>query len=154
MMQLQRKSPLWHPLVASVLMGVLGCVEPLSPDNVKGLYVLQSVGANPLPALMPTTGNWQYRVVADTVVLRKDGSGVHVRWSQSFQSGTAEPAPTRWEIGLGYRIAGSDIEITMICPPNALCTAGPHMIARRDGDGLRVEAEGTVLQYRETLSPF
>lgn len=153
-MRLKRRSPMWHSLVASALLGLLGCGDTLSPGDVEGLYVLQSVGENPLPALLPTTSNWRYRVVADTVVLRTDGSGVHVRWSQSFQSGTAEPAPTRWEIGLGYRIAESTIEITIICPPNALCTAGPHMIARREGDGLRVEADATVLHYKETLSLF
>ena len=154
MKQLQRRLAVLHSLVASALLGVLGCGDTLSPGDVNGMYVLQTVGANPVPALLPTSSNWQHRVVADTLVLRKDGSGVQVRWSQSFQVGTAEPAPARWEMGLGYRIVGSTIEITMICPPNALCAAGPHMIARRDGDGLRVDAEATVLRYKETLSLF
>src|SRR5688500_16423188 len=133
-MQIERRSKCWRSLIAGAMLGAgLGCSDTLAPGDVKGLYVLQSVGADPLPAMLPTGGsNWQLRLIADTIVLRDDGSGVHVRWSQSFQSGSPEPEPSRWEVELQYRIEGSAIEITFICPPNAMCTAGPHMIARRE----------------------
>jgi hypothetical protein len=127
-------------LAASLVFATLACHDSLAPRDVAGTYVLQSVAMEPLPAEIYRNDYVTVRVMADTLRLRPDGtgtmSGSHV--AEPRQEGMAPAAPTWWSGQVRFRIVDDDVEVTMICPPNANCAPGPHLTARRLDSGLRV----------------
>jgi hypothetical protein len=136
----------------------LGCHESLGPDDVAGAYVLELVGDAPLPAEVFRDGSGIVRVVADTLRLRENGRGtlVSVRVIDPTASAPTVPTPSRLETALTFRVVDERIEMAFVCPPNASCVAGPHLIARRRAQGLVVEAPSLAdepLSYRQ-LDPL
>lgn len=125
-----------------VALGAAACSDPLGPGDVAGIYALRSAGGQSLPATV-TIGSFSFVILADTLHLRPDGSGRHARISQNPGG-----PPQRFDIDLRFETLNGRIEITFMCPPNALCTAGPHLIARREGSGLRADEGSLVLAYR------
>ena len=124
-----------------LLLPIVGCDSPLSPTDLAGTYVLQRIAANPLPAELYRNEDVAVRVIADTIRLRADGTAstagaTELEW---LRDGAASREQSSSESAAHFRIVDGRIEITWICPINANCAEGPHLIARRDGDGLRVE---------------
>ena len=124
--------------VAAVM---LGCRDSLGPRDVAGTYVLERVAFEPVPAVIFRDAQGTVRVVADTLRLRLNGGGsfVFIHVIEPADGGAASQTPTRIEIDFTYDVVGSTIEISYYCPPNALCIAGPHAIARRSTSGLVVQ---------------
>lgn len=125
---------------AVCLAAALGCDSPLGPDDVSGTYTLERIAGDPLPAVTFENESVVVRVLADT--LRLDGGGggtaVSVRAIVVKSSGVGH-GPARVTSELRYRVVGGRVEVHYVCPPNALCAAGPHLIARRTADGLVVD---------------
>lgn len=67
----------WRPaLVVSILaIALAGCEPVTAPRPVDGTFVLRTVGVSPIPAITGTALDTQFWVLADTIVLRRDGSG-------------------------------------------------------------------------------
>lgn len=142
----------WSNRVAGALIAVgaaaltAGCDDPLRPSEVAGVYVLREVAGDPLPAVELSNESFTIRVLADTLVLEGDGRGTRVRVEEVISAeGPGPVVPVRDESGFEFRTPDDRIEITLDCPNEvlALCAAGPHLVARRTGDGLRVDG-GTL----------
>lgn len=116
------------------------CRDALAPDAVAGRWALREVGGAPLPVVRFVANNATIRTLADTLRLGADGRGTHVEVQQTTLADGTRQAPTRRETELWHRVAGERLEITHVCPPNANCVAGPHLIARRAGAELVVDA--------------
>lgn len=133
-----------------------GCRESLSPFAVAGTYVLERVGDAPVPTVIFTDSRGTVRVIADTLVLGADGRGRFISVQTIEPEGASGPgAPMRVESDLRFDIVGSMVEITYVCPPSALCLAGPHLIARRRSLWLIVEetlASDALRYYRRAGS--
>jgi hypothetical protein len=114
------------------------CTEPLGPDGVLGGYALQAVAGQPLPAVVDSSSDFIVRVLADTLRLGNDGRGARVRIAEyRYPTGIAPTDTVRWDGQLGFRIVEGRIEMTFVCPADALCVAPPHIVAWRTSDGLR-----------------
>lgn len=102
---------------------------------------LRSVAGDVLPADLYQNDYVSVRVFADTLRLHADGTGSIAtrRSTESLQAGVPGSGPTNGTTPLHYRVLLGRAEITMDCPMNANCAAGPHFIARRLGDGLRMD---------------
>ena len=130
----------------------LGCHNSLGPDDIAGTYVLERVGDDPLPAEVFRDAHGVVSILADTLRLGANGRGGYTSLRVIDLIGSESPQmPSRLEQALTFRIIGSRIEIQFACPPNALCLAGPHLIARQETRGLVVEESlvaDTPLHYR------
>jgi hypothetical protein len=112
------------------------------------VYVLRSVAAAPLPAVVVDNGYVVVRFVADTLRLRPDGSGVQIiaERTRSLDPDLPETESTQ-AYPLHYIVAGDRIEISIECPPNALmlCAEPPHYRGTVTRTGLRLDR---ALEYR------
>jgi|RhiMetdeSRZDD1v2_1073273.scaffolds.fasta_scaffold785135_2 hypothetical protein len=117
------------------------CHEPLSVQDVVGTYVLQRVAGDPLPTLLFANEHITLRVLADTLRLTGDGSGVLARVAEAEHPNTSVPPDTvHGESAFRFHLARGRIEVAFECPINANCAPPPHIVARRTPDGLLVEA--------------
>lgn len=102
------------------------CEFGFGPGDVEGRrYVLESVSSVALPATISGAG-WSYRLVADTIWFDDDARGrqVHV------QEWNGQPRE-RYEQRFMYEFNDGRLEVTYVCPPNASCIEGPHLIVER-----------------------
>lgn len=126
-----------------------GCdSNPLEPGEVAAEWVLESVNGSALPASPWATPGFLSSILADTLRLQDDRRGTHVRVTR-----TDYPDPRPDEVfastsTLGYRLRGDVVEMTYACPPNALCTAGPHTFGRLEGEALVVTEGEIEFRYR------
>jgi len=113
------------------------------------VYVLRTVAAAPLPAVVIDNGYAVVTFVADTLRLRPDGSGVQVIAERTRDAGQPEVARTESR-ALSYSVVGDRIEISIVCPPTALMlgAAPPHYRGALTRTGLRLER---ALEYRVPL---
>lgn len=143
-------------LSGCVVMAFAACSDGFPPEAVPGIYVLERVGGEALPAMLYGDGNATVRILADTLHLDASRRGWQVSYIEVALSGSS--SAERWESMLWYRIVGSRLELTYDCPPNALglCAAPPHRLAWRASGGLRVEhvGGGALSQYyRRAAAP-
>lgn len=131
--------------VLAVLLGAAAvaaaCESPFSPGPPAATYVLAAPAGDTLPVVLWTHEGHTLSVLADTIRLRSDGSGVHVRLQRlqpANSETTASPSSTR--APFAYRIVGERIEISYPCPPNANCIAPPHEIGRVTEDAIALES--------------
>jgi len=133
-----------------------GCRNSLGPDDIAGTYVLERVGDDPLPAEVFRDTHGVVSIVADTIRLSENGRGSLASVRVIDLIGVEAPQmPSRLERALTFRVVGSRIEMVFVCPPNALCTAGPHLIASPHARGLVVESSlvaDAPLHYRRVSS--
>ena len=132
-------------LVGSVAAALaMGCGDSLSPAGVAGTYVLRTIDGDSLPTTPAISGprtDYTIVVVADTLRLAPDGSGMLVTIEDIVHEGSGgEVERVRVDAALHFSTSDGRIEITFVCPPNALmnCAPGPHMTARLASDGLSV----------------
>ena len=68
---------LLHPLAATALLGaVVGCADLFGPREVAGTYVLERLAGRPLPTLIWLTQTHRWTLLADTLTLHADDSGL------------------------------------------------------------------------------
>jgi hypothetical protein len=139
--------PLRRPALAALLAmtTVAGC-SLTGPDRDEGEYVLVSLKGTPVPTVTTELPSLLVIVVADTIVLRDDGTGVRTSVSDSYEmidgvpSG-AEPNRVRSSTSITWSTVLGLFEAAFVCPPNANCIAGPHIIGRFSDDGLVLERD-------------
>ena len=139
-----------HPLPSRVPASLLGmlsvglavaCGDPVAPGDIAGIYTLQRVDSDPLPAVLFPTEFVRVRVLADTLRLNANGSGVQisVREVEPLVPGLPAERSSRVASELRFETKRGRIEVSTICPPNAICPPPPHFVARAVAEGLRVD---------------
>ena len=136
-------------LALSLALAVAGCDDPLAPEDVAGTYVLTA----PLPAV--AVGEFFQQLVADTVVVRRDGtasrSGAIERTLTGSGPGTRIPTRS----GYTFELEDGAIGLLWQCPIDAMCVA----MVRREwydlvGGALALRArDGTGAMYRRVGAP-
>lgn len=108
-----RQFRIWGVAVAIAAIGA--CVDATSPREVDGLFFLARVGSSDLPAPLThgtpdTTSSGQQWLVADTLWLFTDGTGLHKR---VVTDGRGEVLTGRGEFT--YTRVGDEIEYVPAC---------------------------------------
>lgn len=139
-----------HPFPSRVparLLGMLSvglavaCGDPVAPGDFAGTYTLQRVDGDPLPTVLFTTEYVRVRVLADTLRLNANGTGlqISVREVEPLVPGLPAEPSSRVDSELRFETKGGRIEVSAICPPNANCAPPPYLVARAVAEGLRVD---------------
>lgn len=129
--------------VAVLLLAAAACQDPLGPDDFAGVYLLDAVAGDPLPAVLIEHDSFRFHVHSDELILNPDRTGRRLTTGLAdLMDGEGPSQDVRWETELVFRVVGQRIEVEFVCPPNALmlCTPPPHLIGRRTPGGLRVES--------------
>ena len=152
-------------LTAGLFVG--GCSAGTDP-TVARIVVLQTIAGQPLPAPEYVNNACGTLLVADTLVLYDNGTGVRrtardvPSWSGAVDPVTCEPAassPRRRDVSRAeftYRQAGNVIEIDFPCRDVALCVPSPHFAGRLTDAGLILETSQSSrvpLVYATLTSP-
>lgn len=143
---------------AVLLLAATGCADPLGPDDFAGVYLLEDVAGEPLPAVLIEHDSFRFHVHSDELILNPDRIGRRVTTGLAdLMDGEGPSQDVRWEAELVFRVVGRRIEVEVVCPPNALmlCTPPPHLVARRVAGGLRVEsAQGERVPLSYVSAPL
>jgi hypothetical protein len=137
-------------LLASLLLGTAACSsDPLRPVDVAGIYALQQVGSDPLPTVLYESEYARVHVLADTLRLNADGTGIRtsVLTTEPLREGIAGSDGERVERQLYFELAFGRVLVTFVCPPNANCAPVPPYVARRISNGLLLDAGRAPLTY-------
>lgn len=127
-------------VLACIAVLAIGCGTPTDAKPLAGTYVLRTIAGDPLPALAWQTEYTAIHIVADTLLIRPRGRAEERRMVEvhSFVPHHSQKVhTTRSELGI--RFAPGRLELTYVCPPNANCVAGPHLIGRLTDEGLTIE---------------
>jgi hypothetical protein len=128
-----------------------GCESStLPPQDVQGTFALETYGGNALPLPIFDAGVETHILVADTMRLGPGGAGTQVRVMRvDFDDPTRPDRQDVFTSAFEYRIRDGRLEITVACPPTALCAEGPHNIGTHEGDALTLRfGTDDVLRYR------
>lgn len=100
---------------------LLGCSSPLAPGDVSGVYLMVQFQGSALPASF-TEGDRTIRVLADTVILRSDGTGRQIMVQETTSQGGAQVEVDSWIYEGSYEMHGREVRWPYApCPPNANC---------------------------------
>lgn len=140
-------------LVIPSLLALLaaGCdSDPVAPRQVAAEYVLQSVNGGPLPAEKFDNGTFSFVLLSETLRPEEDGSGIQESVHRTDFADPAKPDHRSDSLfRLTYRLLGDRLEVSFYCPPEALCTGGPHLVGRMDGAALVLtDLNGDEYRYR------
>lgn len=88
------------------------------------IYILTSIAGQVLPAPYASNPDFNGLAIADTLALRDGGRGERrfVHEGDTPGSRVSERAELTWSQ------SGSQVTITLDCPPGAMCIAGPHLV--------------------------
>ena len=127
-----------NAVVASALAIVAGtgCSDSVGPDGFAGRYDLDRYEGQALPAIALETSAGRSIVVAERITLGDNGTGLIERTLRTvqYQPSIDETFPVRSVVT--FKVVADRIEITYVCPPNADCIAGPHLVGERSGNSL------------------
>lgn len=104
--------------VAVALLFSWGCEPVSAPELIDGVFVLRTVGTNPVPAVTSVTLGTEFSVLADTVTLRTDGSGQWNSTTARRDLGSGASDTTRTTRQFVYSRSGTTVRATNItCDP-------------------------------------
>ena len=135
-------------LLLALALGAVSCSHDVTAVQPGDRYVLRSVAGQTLPALVQQNVNFTSRVVADTIVLRPDGTGtmtIELRFGGSpapEESGQTERLEFIWTV------SGNTMTINFVCPGFALCVQTPHYVGEVIRTGIRFDK---AMEYRTPL---
>lgn len=127
-------------LVVFAAVASQSCSEPSGPDGLPGAYRLERFEGRALPAVMNQSSAGTVFIVSQRVILGDDGKGGTITEGRSVDDAHPQGSDFSYAQALSYVVRGSRIEITFICPPNADCIAGPHLVGERIVGGLALAA--------------
>lgn len=127
-----------------------GCDHsPLSPDAVAGRYVLVSVNGAPLPAVTLQTPDVTTTVLADSLQLHGDGTGLELRLDRVTTHLDGATSESRSSLAVKFREVGGALEIVYLCSPDpAVLCLSMAGTAERTADGLLVHLMDHDLAFR------
>lgn len=142
----------WALAVSFLMMLAGGCQQPAAPRPVDGVFVLRTVGTNPIPALTDVVLSTEFWVLADTIALGADGSGEWRSTTARRNLNTDARDTTRTVKRFDHRRRGAAVSATGItCEP--LCDALPDFAEfYLDGDWLTL-GFGPSAQRYERIAP-
>lgn len=125
-------------LLAGVLLAAAGC-SSAEPRPTSGEFVLQTVNGEPLPAIVLQGEFATVTMLADTILLFEDGTGLRIqrRHVDDDIVEVPDPGPLRRDVmEFTYRYVDNRFELEYPCPGLALCVAPPHFVGEFSGAGL------------------
>lgn len=106
--------------VLLLAMVFLGCSDPLSPEDISGIYELTVFRSAELPATIDDGGH-SYNVISGQLYLLEDGTSRHVRSVVVDQQTTMVT-----DYRLAYELHGNEIRwVSPPCPPEFDCIESP-----------------------------
>jgi hypothetical protein len=123
------------------------CGSPVSPEGSAGIYVLDEINGDPLPAVSTAHEFGVTEILADTLWFETNGTGMRHVTYRSTGTG-AESQTYRSEDPFSYALSSERIEIAFECRDviihqgsvgMASCVAPPHFVGTIEHDGLRGE---------------
>ena len=137
-------------LVLPILPALLaGCDSTaLEPEEVVGEWVLETINGSPLPASPWLTPGFPAFILADTLRLETDRRGSEVRVVRVDYPEPREDEVSTRTSTFTYTLVDGRIEVTLQCPPTALCAPGPHFFGELDGATLVARELGTTSELR------
>jgi hypothetical protein len=123
-----------------ILAAPLGCGDPIRPSDLEGIYVLERIGSDALPAVLQSDQYLRVYIVADTLLLNEDGSGrrTGLLEYEGLQGGEVTSGEVPVASEFTFQIVRGRIEIAFACEDTRSCVAPPHFIARLKDGGLQV----------------
>src|SRR5215510_8115087 len=123
---MRARRTLW--CIISAVASTIGCADSVSvaaPQDFVGEYVLTRVAGEPLPTLISNSPG-AFRVLADTLRLRADGTGSRMRLVLPPGVTVGDTNVIRLTsvaaaADLTFEILGNTIAITYFCAANANC---------------------------------
>jgi len=123
-------------LVVFAAVAAQSCSEPSGPDGLPGIYRLARFEGRELPAVMNQSSAGTVFIVSQRVILGDDGKGGTLTEGRSIDDAHPQGSDFSYAQELSYVVRGGRIEITFICPPNADCIVGPHLVGEQIVGGL------------------
>ncbi len=113
----------------------LACADPTTPPSVRGVYLLESVGGSPLPAVIHAGNGYATTVIWSTLSFGPAETATLIERLRRT-SPNDPPAESNHTTGYSYRITDEGIRFDYWppCPPNALCVEPP--VGRVNGSTL------------------
>lgn len=129
-----------------------GCQQPTAPRPVDGVFVLRTVGTNPVPAVTSVVLSTEFSVLTDTIALRADGSGEWMSTTSRRNLNTDARDTTQTVKRFEHRRRGAAVRATGItCEP--LCDVLPDEAEfHLDGDWLTLGVGPSAQRY-ERIAP-
>ena len=119
-------------------LAIISCDSPT--EVVLGpTYVMRSIANDPLPAPWAPNDAVSGRILGSSMMISDDGKGL---WFATYEGEGGQTY--HQDSGFAYTRDGNDIAITLTCPPNASCIAGPHLVGRILEDGLRITTSNVI----------
>jgi hypothetical protein len=138
-----------------VLLPLLGaCKEALAPLQGE-LYVLESIGGDPLPAAYAVNQVSDHRILADTVAFAANGTGVRrTTYDDDAVNGGSYVRDTEFT----WAEAGGRVNVSYRCPNDVLadCLPAPHLSGPRTNAALTFDQSAVSrapLVYRRLFPP-
>jgi hypothetical protein len=112
------------------LWSLSSCRDVVGPEEVAGVYVLERVGAVPMPGEIVSATYGSYRVFYDTLVLRSDQSAYWSRHSELLPAGASVWVVSQGESEWSFTIRADEIRLrgggcpvgAVSCIPSILST--------------------------------
>ena len=125
-------------LVGSVIafLAVGACGDPTGPGRFAGSYRLDRYEGVPLPATTYQAGTTSVTILQQSLMLGEEGTGVASSTTRVVDPDTPQGEENTFSQLLRFEVRNGMIEITFVCPPDADCIAGPHLVGTRVDGGL------------------
>jgi hypothetical protein len=132
--------------VLAALLVLTACRDVLAPEDVEGVYVLVRIGQVPMPGEITDATNGAYRVIHDTLELRRNGSA---RWSEHHESrpvGASDWLVRQIEQPWTFLIRGDEVRLRADgCPASPLpCATLPILHTKLRVVGSELHADGSA----------
>ena len=123
-------------VIAFALLVVAACDNPTGPADFAGSYRLERYEGMSLPAISYQSGTTSVTVREASLVLGEEGTGVLTTTTRVVDAITPQGEEDTLSQLLRFDVREGRMEITFVCPPNADCIAGPHLVGERIDDDL------------------
>jgi hypothetical protein len=114
----------------------VACGDSSGPEDYQGRYRLERYEGAPLPAVTFQSSSGTSFIVSEQIMLGDNGKGLRTSVGRTVDAAHPQGDDFSYSRELGYTVRNGQIAITLICPPNADCIAGPHLVGERKGDEL------------------
>jgi hypothetical protein len=122
-------------VIAFALFVVSACDNPTGPEQFAGRYRLERYEGAAMPAISYESGSTSVTILQASLLLGEEGTGVLTTTTRVVDPVRPQGEEDTFSQLLRFGVRDGRIEITFVCPPNADCIAGPHLVGEEvDGD--------------------
>ena len=123
-------------LLTLVAFSAQACSDVLGPEDFAGTYQLERYEGMALPAIQSRVGAMTFLIVSQRFVLGDNRKGVILTTWRTVNDGAPQGPDVSSSSEVGFVVRDGHVEVTIVCPPNASCIAGPHYVGGRVAGGL------------------